>query len=111
MPIDLPNANKDYQKHQKGTTITIKPYFYAPLLHFYVFLIFAFWETCFNTILWIVEWANTFCNYCTGRKIADLGTYLFSATKEDRVGPSLQSRNSLFTSETCCTHCTVELDL
>jgi len=48
---------------------------------------------------------------CCGRKVADLKIYLFSATKQDRVGPSLQSRNSLFTSAACCTHCTVELDL
>jgi len=32
---------------------------------------------------------------CCGRKVADLKIYLFSATKQDRVGPSLQSRNSL----------------
>ena len=49
--------------------------------------------------------------HCCGRKVADLKIYLFSATKQDRVGPSLQSRNSLFTSAACCTHCTVELDL
>ena len=48
---------------------------------------------------------------CCGRKVADLKIYLFSATKQDRVGPSLQSRNSLFTSAACCTDCTVELDL
>ena len=48
---------------------------------------------------------------CCGRKVADLKIYLFSATKQDRVGPSLQSRNSLFRSAACCTHCTVELDL
>ena len=48
---------------------------------------------------------------CCGRKVADLKIYLFSATKQDRVGPSLQSRNSLFTSAACCTYCTVELDL
>ena len=48
---------------------------------------------------------------CCGRKVADLKIYLFSATKQDRVGPSLQSRNSLFTSAACCTVCTVELDL
>ena len=28
----------------------------------------------------------------------------FSATEQDRVGPSLQSRNALFTSAACCTH-------
>ena len=44
-------------------------------------------------------------------KVADLKIFLFSATKQDRVGPCLQSRNSLFTSAACCTHCTVELDL
>ena len=49
--------------------------------------------------------------HCCGRKVADLKIYLFSATKQDRVGPSLQSRNTLFTSAACCTHCTVELDL
>ena len=49
--------------------------------------------------------------HCCGRKVADLKIYLFSATKQDRVGPSLQSRNSLFTSAACCTHYTVELDL
>ena len=49
--------------------------------------------------------------HCCGRKVADLKIYLFSATKQDRVGPSLQSRNSLFTSAACCTHCTVDLDL
>ena len=48
---------------------------------------------------------------CCSRKVADLKIYLFSATKQDRVGPSLQSRNSLFTSAACCTDCTVELDL
>ena len=48
---------------------------------------------------------------CCGRKVADLKNYLFSATKKDRVSPSLQSRNSLFTSSACCTDCTVELDL
>ena len=48
---------------------------------------------------------------CCGRKVADLKIYLFSATKQDRVGPSLQSRNSLFTSADCCTDCKVELDL
>ena len=48
---------------------------------------------------------------CSGRKVADLKIYLFSATKQDRVGLSLQSRNSLFTSAACCTHSTVELDL
>ena len=31
---------------------------------------------------------------CCGRKVADLKIYLFSATKQDRVSPSLQSRNS-----------------
>ena len=46
-----------------------------------------------------------------GRKVADLKICLFSATKQDRVGPSLQSRNSLFTSAVCCTDCTVKLDL
>ena len=49
--------------------------------------------------------------HCCGRKVADLKIFLFSASKQDRVGPSLQSRNSLFTSAACCTHCTVELDL
>ena len=49
--------------------------------------------------------------HCCGRKVADLKIYLFSAIKQDRVGSSLQSRNSLFTSVACCTHCTVELDL
>ena len=29
---------------------------------------------------------------CCGKKVADLKIYLFSATKQDRVGPSLQSR-------------------
>ena len=48
---------------------------------------------------------------CCGRKVADLKIYLFSATKQDRVGPSLQSRNNLFTSAACCTDCTVKLDL
>ena len=48
---------------------------------------------------------------CCGRKVADLKNYLFSATKQDRVGPSLQSRKSLFTSAACCTDCTVKLDL
>ena len=32
---------------------------------------------------------------CCGRKVADLKIYLFSATKQDRVGPSLQSRKNL----------------
>ena len=45
------------------------------------------------------------------RKVANMEIYLFSATKQDRVGPSLQSRNTLFTSAACCTHCAVELDL
>ena len=49
--------------------------------------------------------------HCCGRKVADFKIYLFSATKQDRVDPSLQSRNSLFTSAACCTHCTVELAL
>ena len=49
--------------------------------------------------------------HCCGRKVADLKIYLFSATKQDRVGPSLQSRNTLFTSACWCTHCTVELEL
>ena len=48
---------------------------------------------------------------CFGRKVADLKIYLFSATKQDKVSPSLQSRNSLFTSAASCTHCTLELDL
>ena len=48
---------------------------------------------------------------CCGRKVADLKIYLFSATKQDRVGPSLQSRITLITSACCCTHCTVELEL
>ena len=48
---------------------------------------------------------------CCGRKVADLKIYLFSATKQDRVGPSLQSRNTLFTYSACCTHCKTELDL
>ena len=48
---------------------------------------------------------------CCGRKVADLMIYIFSATKQDRKGPSLQSRNSLCKSAACCTHCTVELDL
>ena len=30
-------------------------------------------------------------------KVADLEIYLFSATKQDSVGPSLQSRNNVFT--------------
>ena len=45
---------------------------------------------------------------CCGRKVTDLKIYFLSATKQDRVGPSLQSRNSLFTSAACCT---VELDM
>ena len=49
--------------------------------------------------------------HCCGRKVADLKIYLFSASKQDRVSPSLQSRNTLFISAGCCTHCTVELDL
>ena len=44
-------------------------------------------------------------------KVATLKFYHFSATKQDKVGPSLQSRHSLFTSAACCTHCTVELVL
>ena len=35
---------------------------------------------------------------CCDRKVADLKIYLFSATKQGRVGPSLLSRNTLFTS-------------
>ena len=50
-------------------------------------------------------------NCCYGRNVADLKIYLFSATKQDRVGPSLQSRNTLFTSAAYCTGCTIELDL
>ena len=46
-----------------------------------------------------------------GRKVADFKICLFSATKQDGVGPSLQSRNTVFTSACCYTHCTVELDL
>ena len=34
---------------------------------------------------------------CCGRKVADMKIYLFSATKQDRVGPSLLSRNLMFT--------------
>ena len=49
--------------------------------------------------------------HCCDRQVADLKIYLFSATKQDRVGPSLQSRNTVFRSACCCTHCTVELDL
>jgi hypothetical protein len=49
--------------------------------------------------------------HCCGRNVAFLYIYLLSATKQDIVGPSLQSRNSLFTSAACCTHCTVDLDL
>ena len=33
---------------------------------------------------------------CCGRKVANLKIFLFSATKQDIVGPSLQSRNTLF---------------
>ena len=33
--------------------------------------------------------------YC-GRKVANLKIYLFCATKQDRVGPSLQSRKTFF---------------
>ena len=47
---------------------------------------------------------------CCGRQIADLKIYLFSATKQDRVGPSLLSRNTCLYSTSCCTHCTEELD-
>ena len=43
---------------------------------------------------------------CCGQKLADLGIYLFYATKQDRVGPSLQSRNILLSSAYCCTHYT-----
>ena len=49
--------------------------------------------------------------HCCGRKVADLKIFLFSAIKQHKVGPSLQSRNHLFTSAACCTHCTAELDL
>ena len=49
--------------------------------------------------------------HCCGKKVANLKVNIFSATKQDRVSPSLKSRNSLFTSAACCTHCTVELDL
>ena len=38
---------------------------------------------------------------CCGRKVADLKIYLFSATKQDRVGPSLLSRNPM------CTFCSL----
>ena len=48
---------------------------------------------------------------CCGRKVADLKIYLFFAAKQDRMGLSLLSRNTLFTSACCCTHCTVELEL
>ena len=48
---------------------------------------------------------------CCGQKDAYFKICLFSATKQVRVGPSLQSRNSLFTSAACCTHFSVELDL
>ena len=34
---------------------------------------------------------------CSGRKVADLKIYLFSATKQDRMGPSLLSRNPMLT--------------
>ena len=43
------------------------------------------------------------------KKMADLKIYPFSATKQDGVGPSLQSRNSFYTSAACCAHCTLEL--
>ena len=46
-----------------------------------------------------------------GKKVADLGILLFSATKQDRVGHSLESRNTLFTFAACCTDCSIELDL
>ena len=36
---------------------------------------------------------------------------VFPATKQDRVGPSLQSINTLFTSVACCAGCTMKLDL
>ena len=41
--------------------------------------------------------------WCCGRKVADLKIYLFSATKQDRAGPSLQSRNTLLTFAACST--------
>ena len=37
-------------------------------------------------------------------KVADSRTILFPATKKDIVGPSLQSRNPLFTYVCCFTH-------
>ena len=48
---------------------------------------------------------------CCGRKVATLKIYLFSATKQDRSSPSLQSRKAFSTSTACSTHCRVELDL
>jgi hypothetical protein len=53
---------------------------------------------------------NARINFC-GRKVADLKIYLFFATKQDRVGPSLQSRNSLFTSPDCVSVFSLSLDL
>ena len=41
----------------------------------------------------------------------NLKIYLFSALKQDRVGPSLQSINTVITSACCCTDYIVELDL
>ena len=48
---------------------------------------------------------------CYGKIVADLGILLFTPTKQDRVGPTLQSRNNLFTSAACCTGFTIKLDL
>ena len=47
---------------------------------------------------------------CYGKKVANLEILLFSATKQDKVGPGLQSKNSLFTYAACSTHLIVQLD-
>ena len=47
-------------------------------------------------------------DYCWGKIVADFDIYHFSATKQDPLGPSLQSRHTLFKYECCCTHFTVE---
>ena len=47
---------------------------------------------------WESAWTlRSACLCCCGREVANLKIYLLSATKQDRVGPSLLSRNPLLT--------------
>ena len=48
--------------------------------------------------------------YC-GQEVDGFRIYIFSAIKEERVCPILQSRNMLFISADCCVHCRAKLVL